>query len=1031
MEDVQPRTGPAVAAAVVTYNHRDAVVQLLAFLDARGIPTFVTENACSDGTREAIRERFGHVSMLESPENLGGCGGFDCAVLAALSAGTDYVLLIDDDALPIDDCIEQLTRFLDEHQDYVFAAPAVYIASKPDTLQETGGTVDFASDFPVQALHRFAVDPELPARIDIQYASACCLMVRADAVMRIGVMDWSYFIFSDDVDWSVRLRRAFGKRAACVSSAKVMHEFPWTKPFSAMRLYFFQRNGLYFLSRLREGDASAVVVRTAVMRLAQRLLYSRLIGDHEMARTLRDALVDAFRGRYGAWRRPVAFPGARRPLDQDAFRRRGIKRVLVDLVIEDLGEEVVGTIRRLGGDGVAVDLLCDRPRVSANREKGLFDDVHGRRAGAFGWLKDVWQVRRRGYDLTITDASMEPRRPPSTCGRHAAFFHDGALYEASAVGVWSCVAHLASSVLARGVARLAYGHFLVPPPPGRPPRGARPLLERIGVQPEVGQPWARDWVVPFPVPRAGEAAVLRVPAPHVRPTDALWTPLHPPVASAEADEYDAWCAARRRSAGTRYAGVGQGPRFSVIVSVADGNRRWLAECLASVHGQTYEASQVIVIDEDRVAARTRAVSGASGDYLLFVDGSDLLDPYALAAFAQASDGGRADLLYADEDRIDAEGRRRDPDFKPAFSPTKLAASNYIGRPVAMRRALFERIDGARAEGDHDLLLRAVAPDPKVVHVPDVLYHRRLEADPSSDGCRTQAEMGDQRRRAQRLGASAEISVLVLGEGATPEHELRSIWAGCECLVAPEGGGSAGQGLEALARRASGEVLLIVSSELRPVDRWRDSLVASVRDPAIGLVGGRLRYHDGRLHSAGLVLGIAGAVGRWQHGRPASDPGYGNWIALPHEVSALPCQFLGVRREVFLAEGGFDPAFGSRGFDVDLALRLTARLGLRHVYLPETGGWFVASYPELALEAWSLDDLMLLWGRWGAVIRRGDPYMNPNLSLLGEDVRYVDEAESQLRERGALMAYDRPTVRRLAERFGRTSRVALPGIRGTC
>src|SRR4029079_13055209 len=131
-----------------------------------------------------------------------------------------------------------------------------------------------------------------------------------------------------------------------------------------------------------------------------------------------------------------------------------------------------------------------------------------------------------------------------------------------------------------------------------------------------------------------------------------------------------------------------------------------------------------------------------------------------------------------------------------------------------------------------------------------------------------------------------------------------------------------------------------------------------------------------------------------HGRPASDPGYGDWIALPHEVSALPCQFLGGRRAAFLREGGLGHSVGSRGFDVDLALRLTARLGLRHVYMPETGGRFVASYPESTLEAWSLDDLMLLWERWGAVIRRGDPYMNANLSLLGEDVRYVNETESQ-------------------------------------
>src|SRR4030095_6120084 len=163
-------------------------------------------------------------------------------ILAALSAGSDYILLIDDDALPLDDCVDRLANFLDQNPDYVFAAPAVYMSSAPDTLQEAGGGVDFDRYHPIEAWYRFHVRPQLPPHIDIDYASACCLMVRSEAILRLGVMDWSYFIFSDDVDWCLRLRRAFAKKAVCVTRAKVLHDFPWAKPFAPMRLYFFQRN---------------------------------------------------------------------------------------------------------------------------------------------------------------------------------------------------------------------------------------------------------------------------------------------------------------------------------------------------------------------------------------------------------------------------------------------------------------------------------------------------------------------------------------------------------------------------------------------------------------------------------------------------------------------------------------------------------------------------------------------------------------------------------------------------------------------
>jgi hypothetical protein len=114
---------------------------------------------------------------------------------------------------------------------------------------------------------------------------------------------------------------------------------------------------------------------------------------------------------------------------------------------------------------------------------------------------------------------------------------------------------------------------------------------------------------------------------------------------------------------------------------------------------------------------------------------------------------------------------------------------------------------------------------------------------------------------------------------------------------------------------------------------------------IGLVGGKLTHSDGRLYAAGLVLGIAGAVGRWHHGWDASLPGHGGWLSATHEVSALPWQFLAVRRDVFLDQGGFDSAFAQSGFDVDLALRLQSRLNLRHLCLPATAprsSWGIAS-----------------------------------------------------------------------------------------
>ncbi|MEA2077314.1 MAG: hypothetical protein U9O95_04780, partial [Candidatus Marinimicrobia bacterium] len=59
---------------------------------------------------------------------------------------------------------------------------------------------------------------------------------------------------------------------------------------------------------------------------------------------------------------------------------------------------------------------------------------------------------------------------------------------------------------------------------------------------------------------------------------------------------------------------------------------------------------------------------------------------------------------------------------------------------------------------------------------------------------------------------------------------------------------------------------------------------------------------------------------------------------------------------------------------------------------------------------------LLWTRWGLNLCKGDPYFNPNISLLNEDVRMVDEKEKDLRLRGCFTAYDAYTADLLCKRF---------------
>lgn len=131
-----------------------------------------------------------------------------------------------------------------------------------------------------------------------------------------------------------------------------------------------------------------------------------------------------------------------------------------------------------------------------------------------------------------------------------------------------------------------------------------------------------------------------------------------------------------------------------------------------------------------VAASNDALTMARGEFVALLDHDDELHPRALARVEKAlADDPEADYVYTDEDKIDADGRRSAPFFKPDWSPERMRTQMYSCHLSVMRRSLVEQVGGfdPAFEGsqDWDLVLKVTERARKVLHVPKVLYHWRM------------------------------------------------------------------------------------------------------------------------------------------------------------------------------------------------------------------------------------------------------------------------------------------------------------------
>jgi len=437
-------------------------------------------------------------------------------------------------------------------------------------------------------------------------------------------------------------------------------------------------------------------------------------------------------------------------------------------------------------------------------------------------------------------------------------------------------------------------------------------------------------------------------------------------------------------------------------------------------------------------ALNAALELASGELVVALAPGGRLDPHALAWIAAAAaDDPTRDLIYADEDRVDAAGRRSEPDLKPGWSPDYLLSRDYVGCPAAWRRALVEAVGGFRPalEGAHawDLTLR-VAERARAVHrVPRVLYHQGpgAPAPPAADrteagrraledalarrgergrvvpvdgvGFRVQRDLpppGERPRVAVivptrdrlellrpclegvlRRSTYAPLELIVIDNGSV-EPATRAFLAGLTGdprvrVLRDDGPFDFSRLNDRAARATDAPVLCFLNNDTEVVTPdWIEAMLEHALRPEVGAVGAKLLYPDGTVQHAGVVLGVLGSAGHVLLGRPADDPGPGGRAALVCNYSAVTGACLMVRREAFRAVDGFaNPDLRVSFGDVDLCLRLAER-GLRTVYTPFA---CLIHHESATRPRWTdpAEDAAFQ-RRWGALVR-DDPCYHPRLT----------------------------------------------------
>lgn len=235
----------------------------------------VVDNGSADDSVSRIREGFPWAEVVLTGKNLGFPCGCNVGIRQALSEGTDYVWLLNNDTVADPGALDALVAKAESDPRIGAVGSAIYCMEAPTQLQAWGG--GYVNFWLGRTRHLVKPVPDEK----IQYITGASLLLPRRVLETVGLLDEQIFLYWDDPEYCWRLRRA-GWKLAVAGQSKIWHKGMVAYGRKNPKLdIFYNASAVRFFVRHSPIPLISLWVGTT-LRIAKRLV----LGDWERARAI-------------------------------------------------------------------------------------------------------------------------------------------------------------------------------------------------------------------------------------------------------------------------------------------------------------------------------------------------------------------------------------------------------------------------------------------------------------------------------------------------------------------------------------------------------------------------------------------------------------------------------------------------------------------------------------------------------------------------------------------------------------------------
>lgn len=288
-----------VGIILVNYNGAKDTVECLNSLytvNYKNKKIYVVDNNSSEDDLEYLESFIdcSYVKLIKLEENLGFSGGNNIGIKEALADGCKVIGLLNNDTTVEDDFLNQLVIKLFSDKRIGAVVPQIRDYYNESMVTYGGGEINYlkGSVF-IEGINRYEDSINNTERF-VTFGHGCCLFLKKEVILKIGLLPEEYFLYFEDADYSIQLTNSGYKILYCPESIIYHKESVSTKKGSDNFQYYFTRNRFYFIKKNFKLLSKLTAYPISVLYLIKKML----LKEFEL-KNIKVGLIDYSRGKTG------------------------------------------------------------------------------------------------------------------------------------------------------------------------------------------------------------------------------------------------------------------------------------------------------------------------------------------------------------------------------------------------------------------------------------------------------------------------------------------------------------------------------------------------------------------------------------------------------------------------------------------------------------------------------------------------------------------------------------------------------------